>query len=141
MNKTRKGVTLVEVLVSIAVFAIISVAMISCLLSLSLTVTKQEEYVRFDMILSDMKFYLEKQEDDWENEYFGSNHSKEDNGKTTVYFTEDFKPTSNDKDKFYVMKYEYNDNDITNINIYVDTSQREIISGANIKNIKKEGGT
>ena len=59
MRRTHKGATLVEVLVSITVFAIISVVMVTCLLLMTRTVTRQEEYVRFEMILSDMKFKID----------------------------------------------------------------------------------
>ena len=57
MKKTRKGLTLVEVIVSIAVFTIISLALFSTILSMNKVVKRQEEYVRLEMACQDIDYY------------------------------------------------------------------------------------
>lgn len=100
MRKTHKGTTLVEVLVSIAVFAILSVAVISCLLGMTKIVSRQEEYVRFEMILSDMEFYFNHSDI---NSYF--QYETEQSDKCTVYFTDRFVEVTNDSNRIYALTY------------------------------------
>lgn len=60
MSKSKKGVTLIEVIVSIAIFSMISLALFSSIISMKKVVIRQEEYVRFEMICYDISAYCEK---------------------------------------------------------------------------------
>lgn len=71
MNKTRKGITLVEVIVSIAVFTIISLALFTSFLGMRKVVAKQEEYVRLEMVCHDINYYWDMYGDAWDENYFG----------------------------------------------------------------------
>lgn len=80
MKKTRKGLTLVEVIVSIAVFTIISLALFTSFLGMRKVVAKQEEYVRIEMVCYDINYYWdmygdgsEPEEEPWYEKYFGEN--------------------------------------------------------------------
>ncbi len=70
MKKTRKGLTLVEVIVSIAVFTIISLALFTSFLGMRKVVAKQEEYVRIEMVCYDINYYWDMYGNDWDNQYF-----------------------------------------------------------------------
>ena len=120
MRKTHKGATLVEVLVSITVFAIISVVMVTCLLLMTRTVTRQEEYVRFEMILSDMKFKID--------DYIKSG----DNSIYSIYFTEEFQQTSDPK-AFYTLTYKTVD-DYLIVDVVQNQSNRVVIKNVKISN-------
>ena len=117
MRRTHKGATLVEVLVSITVFAIISVVMVTCLLLMTRTVTRQEEYVRFEMILSDMKFKID--------DYIKS-------GDNSIYFTEEFQQTSDPK-AFYTLTYKTVD-DYLIVDVVQNQSNRVVIKNVKISN-------
>lgn len=120
MRRTHKGATLVEVLVSITVFAIISVVMVTCLLLMTRTVTRQEEYVRFEMILSDMKFKID--------DYIKSG----DNSIYSIYFTEEFQQTSDPK-AFYTLTYKTVD-DYLIVDVVQNQSNRVVIKNVKISN-------
>ena len=78
MKKTYKGLTLVEVLVSIAVFTIISLAMFSSLLAMTKVVALQEDYARIEMVCYDINAYWDMYGNDWDDLYFnGNNQSTE----------------------------------------------------------------
>ena len=122
MNKKQKGTTLVEVLVSIAVFAILSVAIISCLLGMTKIVTRQEEYVRFGMILSDMSFRY--------SEYTSSGNADE----KTIFYTDQFVETTNPNKYFYQLKYKVTDGVFKIVEVKQIKSQRIIIQNVDIPN-------
>ena len=102
--KKKKGTTLVEVLVAIAVFSIISAAMLSSLLILRKTSARQEEYLRFEMICSDIAFYGDEYGRDWDKEYY-SLPASQNEGK--VYYDHDFELSTTDK--IYCLSYSYLD--------------------------------
>lgn len=102
--KTKKGTTLVEVLVAIAVFAIISVAMFSSLLVMRKTAARQEEYLRFEMICTDIAFYGDVYKKNWDKEYF-SLPSSQNEGQ--IYYGRDFTPSMTEH--LYCLSYFYLD--------------------------------
>lgn len=102
--KKKKGTTLVEVLVAIAVFAIISVAMFTSLLVMRKTSARQEEYLRFEMICTDIAFYGDVHKRNWDKEYF-SLLAPQDQGE--VYFGYDFYPS--ETERIYCLSYSYFD--------------------------------
>ena len=102
--KKKQGTTLVEVLVAIAVFSIISVAMFSSLLVMRKTALRQEEYLRFDMICTDIAFYGDEYGREWDKEYF-SLPSSQNEGQ--IYFDHSFNPSPDES--VYCLSYSYLD--------------------------------
>lgn len=102
--KKKKGTTLVEVLVAIAVFTIISVAMFSSLLVMRKTAARQEEYLRFEMICSDIAFYGDVYKKNWDKEYFSLQTSQNEG---QIYYGYDFTPS--ESDRIYCLSYSYLD--------------------------------
>ncbi|MBR2926858.1 MAG: type II secretion system protein [Clostridia bacterium] len=100
----KKGTTLVEVLVAIAVFSIISVAMFSSLLVMRKTVARQEEYLRFEMICSDIAFFGDEYGRDWDEHYF-SLENRQDEGN--IYYGYNFHPSTTEQ--VYCLSYSYAD--------------------------------
>ena len=70
MKKTQKGVTLVEVIVAIAVFAIISLALFSSVFAMKNVVARQEEYLKLEMVCQDIKANYKKDPNTWYGNYF-----------------------------------------------------------------------
>lgn len=133
--KTKKGTTLVEVLVAIAVFSIISTAMFSSLLVLRKTAARQEEYVRFEMVCTDIAFYGDEYKRAWDKEYF-SLPASQDAGQ--VYYGHDFQPS--ETEQIYCLSYSYAD---TNGDSYEEliVSIRHVESGRFIiENLNYGGG-
>lgn len=138
MKKTYKGLTLVEVLVSIAVFTIISLAMFSSLLAMTKVVALQEDYARIEMACYDMNAYwdmygdtnIDQAEDnDWYRKYFGSDavwgvgYLKYQNGQLV--------PT-NDPNPEYIVTYDYSgtDNGLRITSVRSESKDREYLSGS-----------
>lgn len=65
MRKSKKGVTLIEVIVSIAIFSMISLALFSSVISMKKIIIRQEEYVRIEMVCYDISAYYEKYKASW----------------------------------------------------------------------------
>lgn len=70
MKKTKKGLTLVEVLVAITVLSITMFALLSTIVAMRKVVARQEEYVKIKMVCQDIDAYWDKYGEDWENRYF-----------------------------------------------------------------------
>lgn len=125
MNRSKKGVTLIEVIVAIAVFAIISLALFSSVIAMKNVITRQEEYVKLEMVCQDIIFYGSKYAD-----YFGDDFDNENN---KGYLNKEFKPT-NINDASYIVKFTVDgvmsisdkDNKITyveNVKLWEDTNE------------------
>ena len=128
MNKTRKGITLVEVIVSIAVFTIISLALFTSFLGMRKVVAKQEEYVRLEMVCYDIKYYWEQYgtENNWDKKYFGDGIESND-GIGTGYLKYEngkFIPVVNDTKAYYRVTYEMKENKLLTISIYNIANKR-----------------
>lgn len=114
MKKARKGLTLVEIIVAIAVFSIVSIAFFTSYVSMNKVVARQEEYTRFEMICYDINYYWDMYGADvehdgansWDKKYFGSSIQERD-GIYTAYFDDDFKPQSSSNGAVYELRYTY----------------------------------
>ena len=84
MKRSQKGVTLVEIIVAIAVFSIISLALFSSVFAMKNVVARQEEYVKLEMVCYDISAYYDYVEDG-----------------EIIYLTSDFKRTNSDKEASY----------------------------------------
>ena len=150
MKKTYKGLTLVEVLVSIAVFTIISLAMFSSLLAMTKVVALQEDYARIEMVCYDINAYWDMYGDNnlaegdhtnvWYKKYFGDD-AKIENGKGKAFLLLDgnqFIGTTQPTD--YKITYEYdNSNNLIITSIYSTSKNREYLNvPVNCEASKKE---
>ena len=127
MKKSQKGLTLVEVLVSISVFTIIIFSLFSTLLAMRKVVARQEEYVKIEMVCQDINVYWEKYKgsadyQEWFKKYFNEDHPTETNGRYEYtiddycivfrYTSEDYLPKLkisiiNSENKFLVEDLEF----------------------------------
>ncbi len=143
MKKSQKGLTLVEVIVSIAVFTIISLALFSSFLGMKRVTVRQEEYVRLEMVCYDLKY-------EWE--MYGVKHFNDE--KNTKYLGSDFNiiqiSDSSDsgdlKNAKYLIKYTINENGELIINRISDFDEKKVFikdlncgtSSANLTNAEEE---
>ena len=100
MKKSRKGLTLIEVLVAISVFSIISFALLSSIILMKKVVNRQEEYTKLEMVCNDMKVYYEKSTGDWAKEYFQGKND-DDFG----YLNSKFQVVDNVSQSKYMIKF------------------------------------
>ena len=104
-----------EVLVSIAVFSIITVTMISTFTGLRRAVVRQEQYLRFEMMCRDIAFYGDEYGKDWAVYCFPSAvEVRSEDGR--IYFDADYTP--NAIGGKYLMTYRYNAGDELVISVY-----------------------
>ena len=105
MKKSKKGMTLVEVLVAITVLSIIVFALLSTLVSMRKVVARQEEYVKIKMVCQDIEAYRDKYKSQWAEYYFNNGVSYE-NQKSVGYLTSSFKPTSDESQAEYKISFQ-----------------------------------
>ena len=103
MRKSKKGVTLIEVIVSIAIFSMISLALFSSVISMKKVIIRQEEYVRIEMVCYDISAYYEKYKASWPKEYFNSKNNN------IGYLTSDFIPTTDENIATYKIIFSENE--------------------------------
>ena len=101
IRKKQKGVTLIDTIVAIAVFSIISLALFSSVVAMQKVVTRQEEYVKLEMLCHDISEYSERYPNDWYEIYFG----EEAESSQLAYLTNDFKPTNEEEDARYIIEF------------------------------------
>lgn len=155
MKKTQKGLTLVEVLVSIAVFTIISLVMFSSLLAMTKVVALQEDYARIEMACRDMNAYWDMYGDqdksyeentDWYKKYFGS---EADFGVGYLKYQDgQLVPTTISQNSDFTVKYDYlgTDSGLRITSVRSEAKEREYLNdpidcGSQYNVPSNEGGT
>ena len=103
LNKKKKGVTLIEIIVAIAVFSVVSFALFSSIIAMKKVIIRQEEYVRIEMVCHDISAYREKYEESWATKYFDGNV------KNIGYLTSNFNPTTDEKEAKYKIIFSKNE--------------------------------
>lgn len=133
MKKTKKGLTLVEVLVSVAVFAVIMLALTSTYIGMRNLSRRQEQYVRLEMVCYDINYYWDaygedkaNTEQDWSYKYSGK--YADDN---LILLNADFKPISSGTPT-YTIKYSINeDNELIIESVKTRVGDRVYIKNLN----------
>lgn len=126
--KKQKGATLVEVLVAVTVFAIISIAMFTSFLIMKKMVAKQKEYLEFEIICRDINHYSNKYLRDWDLNYGFSGNANHD-GVYEVYY--DFDYHLSETELVYRLEYYYTDENELIISVYHNETERIIIDKLN----------
>ena len=130
MKKSKKGLTLIEVIVAISVFSIISFALLSSIVLMKRVVNRQEEYAKLEMVCNDMKVYYEKIGAEWAKEYFQGK-----NNNDIGYLSAQFQIVDNECEAKY--KIEFSDNTI--VKIYSNVEDKEKVYVENILLSDKKG--
>ena len=118
----KKGETLVEVLVALAVFTVTCAAVFSCLLGIRRVAHRQEETVRFEMICRDIGYFESRSL--LENDYFAGK-SVENNGKWTVSYDSDFRLV--DGPSTYSLEYYVNLDGNLVVSVYNNHTEKCVI--------------
>lgn len=139
MKKTYKGLTLVEVLVSIAVFSIISLAMFSSLLAMTKVVALQEDYARIEMACYDMNAYWDMYGKDWEKEYFRLDGNSEVG--YLKYQGGQLVPTNDHNNSDFTVKYSEADGKLIILSVRSKSKDREYLIDPIECGPSKKGGT
>lgn len=127
----KKGLTLVEVLVSISVFVISFATCITVYFTVIKQETRQDEYLAFENVCLEIDKYSDTYGSNWNIEYFG-------NDKDIQYYDEKFTLLTGDiniDDIKYQLEFDYveNQDDVLEliVNIYEVESGRFIIKDLN----------
>lgn len=126
MKKMQKGLTLVEVLVSIAVFTIISLVMFSSLLAMTKVVALQEDYARIEMACRDMNAYWDMYGEDWDIKYFQLD-TNSDVGYLK-YQDGQLVPTSDLNNSDFTVKYSEADGKLRIMSVRSEAKEREYLN-------------
>lgn len=133
MKKSKKGLTLVEVLVAITVLSITMFALLSTIVAMRKVVARQEEYVKIKMVCQDIEAYWDKyglsegENKGWANYYFDNDTISSE--RDEVYLTPKFELTNISK-KNYVIDYEVTDNQLI-IRSIESPDGKELVKGLN----------
>ena len=128
MRKSKKGLTLVEVLVAITVLSITMFALLSTIVAMRKVVARQEEYVKIKMVCQDIDAYCDKFGDDWAKHYFKFNKVED---YTQGYLTSNFEPTADSNKAEYIISFVDNNGEV-NLSIKNQSKDRVIVSGFKI---------
>lgn len=117
MKKSKKGLTLIEVIVAISVFSIISFALLSSIVLMKRVVNRQEEYVKLEMVCNDIKVYYDDFPSEWVKKYFQGK-----NNNNIGYLNSNFQIVDEGEEKY---KIEFSNDTILSISstenkIYVE---------------------
>ena len=129
MKKTKKGLTLVEVLVGITVFSIVIFALFTAVASMRKIVFRQEEYVKIKMVCYDIDAYWEKYQS------AGGNSGNENLIPANAYITSDFKLTSKKDNAAYVIEFDYQNNSLIISSITSISSQKVFVENLDLSKI------
>lgn len=140
MKKTYKGLTLVEVLVSIAVFTIISLAMFSSLLAMTKVVALQEDYARIEMACYDMNAYWDMYGKEWDKEYFRLLDGNSEVGYLK-YQGGQLVPTNDRNNSDFTVKYSEADEKLIIMSVRSESKDREYLIDPIECGPSKKGGT
>lgn len=140
MKKTYKGLTLVEVLVSIAVFTIISLAMFSSLLAMTKVVALQEDYARIEMACYDMNAYWDMYGKEWDKEYFRLLDGNSEVGYLK-YQGGQLVPTNDRNNSDFTVKYSEADGKLIIMSVRSESKDREYLIDPIECGPSKKGGT
>ena len=140
MKKTYKGLTLVEVLVSIAVFTIISLAMFSSLLAMTKVVALQEDYARIEMVCYDINAYWDMYGNNWDDRYFNRDTDTTDSTEGYLKYQESglFVGVSEKTD--YKVTYKYKNGHLLITSIYSFSKDREYLTSGGVDCGVSNGG-
>lgn len=119
----QKGGSLIEVLVGIAVFLCISVALFSAFLGMQTQLRHQEELIRFEMLCRDIDAYYDAYGEGWDALCFAGSAI---NG--TVFFDAAFQISA--ETKLYRLEYGLEEGALV-VSIYHHESNRPIIEALN----------
>lgn len=104
MKKSKKGLTLVEVLVAITVLSITMFALLSTIVAMRKVVARQEEYVKIKMVCQDIDAYWDKYGEDWADKYFEGEY---ETNNLKGYLTSKFYPVTNYNKNYYKIEFSY----------------------------------
>lgn len=139
MKKTKKGLTLVEVLVSVAVFAVVTLALTSTYIGMRNLSRRQEQYVRLEMVCYDINYYWDAYGEEWATHYLKSNDVNEDVKKVGeeyhIFLNTEFKPASGGSKYTYRVIYSIENNEL--IIKLVETSAKDRVYIKNLNCGKK----
>ncbi len=124
--KNKNGFTLAEVMVSVAVSAILICALLSAVLSLSALPARQKELTAFRFVCRDIALYGDEYGREWDKHYFaGVVNTAQPHG--CVYYDAAFLPLSSSDSAKYLLNYEYNDRGALVVTVEEISSGRAVI--------------
>lgn len=108
----KKGTTLVEVVVSIAVFLIVFGGLVTSYFALNKMVLKQKEFVYFEAVCLDIHEYSNVYKKEWDKYYFNLDMAE---SNSVIYYDGNFNITKNISK--YKLSYQYNEQGELIVNI------------------------
>ena len=141
MKKTKKGLTLVEVLVGITVFSIVIFALFTAVASMRKIVFRQEEYVKIKMVCYDIDAYwdkylsVKKENSELTTWYTDLNGKPLYVNDKKAYLTSDFKLTLNEDNAAYVIEFEYQNNSLIIASIESISSKKVFVEKLDLSKI------
>lgn len=128
----KKGETLVEVLISIAVFLIIFAGLITCILGMSNLNRRQLSYVYFENICRNIDFYVDAEAKNWDSVYFGvSNPTADEENRAIIYYNDNFAVCQENEQRRYQLEYYYDSNGDLIISVQDIVKDYAVISALN----------
>lgn len=107
--RVKRGFTLVETLVALAVFLIAAGAAVAAYTSCAAYVKRRMDYSAFEGICLDIGFYGDRYGAGWAEEYFNGALTYTEGGETLCYYGGEYSPVDSLEEAEYILSYRYED--------------------------------
>ena len=122
----RKAFTLVEVMVALAVFAIVIVGVTTTVIFVTRMEKRSEYFSHFETICLDIDKYSDEYGREWDLHYYGE---KKDEG--TIYYSSSYGIVPTQVESKFTLTYSYNGSNQLIINVVENGKSKKIIDDLN----------
>ena len=122
----RKSFTLVEVMVALAVFAIVIVGITTTVIFINKIEKRSEYFSHFETICLDIDKYSDEYGKEWDLHYYGE---KKDEG--TIYYSDNYEIVGSVEAAKFTLTYSYNSSGQLIVNVSEKGKEKKIIENLN----------
>lgn len=122
----KKAFTLVEVLVAMAIIAVVALGVATTVLFAMKLEQANENFTHFETICLDIDKYSDAYGRTWDEYYYG-----ESKDEGTIYYSYDYKVVEKESDAQFVLSYYYTSSDQLIVNVQEVGKNRKIVDSLN----------
>ena len=122
----KKAFTLVEVVVAMAILAVVALGVTATVLFVLKLEKANEYFTHFETICMDIDKYSDTYGKSWDEKYYGEKNDEKD-----IYYSANYEVIDNEQEAFFILSYHYNEEGQLIVNVQEVGKQRKIIDNLN----------
>ena len=122
----KKAFTLVEVVVAMAILAVVALGVTATVLFVTRLEKANENYTHFETICLDIDKYSDAYGRAWDEKYYGVSNSIAD-----VYYSRDYQVVETEEEATFILSYYYNSSNQLIVNVQEIGKEKKIIDNLN----------